>query len=108
MTGIRLDFALSLGYFRMQQEVFTCRWVPFADNVYPAYWLRIDLAAVRYGPKQTRLFRINERFATTVKPLVITAELEILYARYRTGIDFDAPASITLLPDGRSRANRVR
>ena len=95
MTGIRLDFALSMGYFRMQQDVFTCRWVPFDDAIFPAYWLRIDLAAVRYGPKQSRLFRVNERFSTTVKPLIITAELEDLYARYRNGIDFDAPASVT-------------
>ena len=95
MTGTRLDFALSMGYFRMQQQVFTCRWVPFNDDIYPAYWLRIDLAAVRYGPKQSRLFRINERFSTTVKPLGITAELENLYARYRNGIDFDAPESVT-------------
>lgn len=95
MTGTRLDFALSMGYFRMQQQVFTCRWVPFNDDIYPAYWLRIDLAAVRYGPKQTRLFRINERFSATVKPLVITAELNNLYDRYRNGIDFDAPESVT-------------
>lgn len=85
---------LSIGYFRMQQEIFTCRYVVFDDALYPVYWLRIVLADVQYGPKQSRLFRINAPFSVTVKPFVLSRELDTLYALYRNSIDFDAPGTI--------------
>lgn len=97
----RLDLALSQGYFRMQQQVFTCRYVYFNELAYPVHWLRIVLAAVKFGPKQNRLLRINEPFSVTVRPLVITAELENLYALYWSSLDFDAPYSVeSCLLDG--------
>lgn len=101
MRGSKLDLYLSKGYFRMQQEVFTCFAVLFEHEVCPVHWLRIDLANVTYGKEQQRLFRINEAFSVAVKPLVITEEVESLYATYKGGIDFDAPASVeSCLMDG--------
>lgn len=95
MKGRKLDLCLSMGYFRMQQEVFTCRYVVFEGKYYPAYWLRINLARATLGTKQARLFRINGQFWARVKPLALTEELEMLYSQYRDSIDFDAPASVT-------------
>lgn len=101
MRGSKLDLYLSKGYFRMQQEVFTCFAVLFDKAVCPVHWLRIDLSNVTYGKEQLRLFRINEKFSVAVKPLVITREMETLYTTYKGGIDFDAPASVeSCLMDG--------
>ncbi len=94
MKGNRLDFWLSQGYYRMQQDFFTCRFVYFDNTYYAVQWLRIVLPNVQYGKSQLRLLRINERFAVAVKPFVLTEEMEALYARYRASIDFDAPESV--------------
>ena len=94
MKGRDLDLFLSIGYFRMQQEIFTCHYLIKDDTRCPVHWLRIVLADVRYGPKQVRLFRINEKFSVAIKPLVLSHELETLYALYKTSVDFDAPYSV--------------
>lgn len=94
MKGNKLDFVLSIGYFRMQQELFTCRYVNFDDTLYPVHWLRITLAKVKYGPKQSRLLRINESFSVMIKPFVLSDEVKTLYALYKSAIQFDAPDSV--------------
>lgn len=101
MRGDKLDFWLSRGYYRMQQDLFTCRFVPFADTVYSVLWLRIVLANVQYGKDQRRLIRINEKFSVAVKPFRLSDELESLYAQYRSAVHFDAPDSVeSCLLDG--------
>lgn len=94
MRAIDLDLFLSMGYYRSQQEIFTCQYVMFNGRLYPVYWLRIVLKDVEYGPKQARVLRINEAFSVTVKPFVRTDEIEKLYALYRNSLDFDAPDSV--------------
>lgn len=94
MRGTELDTWLSEGYFRIRQELFTCQFVPSDDGFLAAYWLRIVLPAVQYGPKQSRLFRINEPFTVVAKPFALTHELEALYAVYRASLDFDSFASV--------------
>ena len=101
MRGDKLDFWLSRGYYRMQQDLFTCRFVPFADTFYAVLWLRIALANVQYGKEQRRLIRINEKFRVAIKPFMLSNELEQLYAQYRNAINFDAPDSVeSCLLDG--------
>lgn len=88
----------------MQQQIFTCRYVHFNEVRYPVHWLRIVLSAVAFGPKQNRLLRINSLFSVTVKPLVLTNELEELYDVYWNSLDFDAPYSVeSCLLDGNAR-----
>lgn len=88
MKGSELDICLSRGYFRSRQDVFTRQYVFFGGTYYPAYWLRIDLANVRFGPKQARLFRVNEQFSVRIKPFVLNQEAEELYSAYRNKLDF--------------------
>ena len=78
----------------MQQDLFTCQFVPFDGRLYTAHWLRLDLARVEWGPEQRRLLRRNARFATTIRPFRLTAEYEELYARYRQAITFDAAPTV--------------
>jgi arginine-tRNA-protein transferase len=53
----------------MQQGIFTCHYVHFGEQRYPVHWLRLVIDAVTFGPKQNRLFRINEKFSVSSKPL---------------------------------------
>jgi len=94
MKGNELDFFLSVGYFRMQQGIFTCRDVTFNGIRHPVHWLRIALTNVEYGPKQSRLLRANDRFSVAVKPFVLSPEIQTLYAVYRNSVSFDAPSTV--------------
>ena len=101
IRGDALDYYLGQGYYRMQQELFTCQFVPFDGRLYTAHWLRLELARVQWGPEQQRLLRRNARFATTIRPLRLTPEHEELYARYREAITFDAAPTVeAVLLDG--------
>ena len=94
IRGDALDFYLAQGYYRMQQDLFTCQFVPFDGRLYTAHWLRLDLSRVQWGPEQRRLLRRNARFTATTRPFRLTDEYEELYARYRAAITFDAALTI--------------
>ncbi len=94
MTADRLDSFLSYGYFRMHQELFTCRYLVSDGVLHPVHWLRIDLNRVYFGPKQNRLFRINAPFNVTIRPFQLSDELETLFATYRRSLTFDTYASV--------------
>ncbi len=94
MKGSQLDFCLSKGYFRMQQAIFTCRFLLFNNRLCSVHWLRIAVGNVTYGAKQRRLLRLNEKFLVAIKPFALTEEIEILYALYKSTVDFDAPDSV--------------
>ena len=103
LPGDVLDYYLSLGYYRMHQDLFTCRFLPVDYRLYTVHWLRLVLARVQPGPKQRRLARLNARFAVTVRPFQLTAEYEALYVRYQQALDFEtAPSLEALLLDGAS------
>ena len=95
MKGSLLDLYLSLGYFRMYQDLFTYRYIIINDMVCPVHWLRISLPDVEFGAKQRSLLRSNEKFTSVAKPFQLTEEVETLYALYRASVDFDAPDSVT-------------
>jgi len=94
IRGDALDYYLARGYYRMQQDLFTCQFVPFDGRLYTAHWLRLALARVEWGPEQRRLLRRNARFAATVRRFRLTPEYEELYARYRAAITFDAAPTV--------------
>ena len=94
IRGDALDFYLGQGHYRMQQDLFTCQFVPFDGRLYTAHWLRLKLASVEWGTEQRRLLRRNSRFATTIRPFRLTPEHEELYARYRDAITFDAAPTV--------------
>lgn len=94
IRGDMLDYYLSQGYYRMHQDLFTCRFLPIDGGLYTVHWLRFVLADMQYGPEQRRLLRLNERFSMSIRPFRITHELEELYALYRSSITFDAPETV--------------
>ncbi|MCC2545730.1 GNAT family N-acetyltransferase [Hymenobacter sp. BT175] len=94
IPGPALDYYLSQGYYRMHQDLFTCRFLPIEGELYTVHWLRLVLPLVQYGPEQRRLLRLNERFSVTLRPFRLTQELEELYAAYLNSITFDAPPTV--------------
>jgi arginyl-tRNA--protein-N-Asp/Glu arginylyltransferase len=97
IPGAVLDYYLSLGYYRMRQDLFTCRFLPHEGRLHTVHWLRLDLAKVAYGPKQRQLLRQNARFSVVVRPFQLTAEYEALYARYHQALAFDASPTLAEL-----------
>ncbi len=94
LPGDFLDYYLAQGYYRMGQNLFTCQFLPLESGLYTTHWLRLAVVRSEYGPKQRRLFRLNEQFAVAVRPFRLTAEYEALYERYYQSIDFDANPSL--------------
>ncbi|RZJ91640.1 MAG: GNAT family N-acetyltransferase [Hymenobacter sp.] len=95
--GNVLDYYLGQGYYRMGQNLFTCRFLPLETGIHTVHWLRLVLAEVAYGSKQRQLLRQNARFTTAVQPFRLTIEYEALYDRYYQSIDFDANPSLASL-----------
>ncbi len=103
LPGHFLDYYLSQGYYRMGQNLFTCQFLPLETGLYTTHWLRLAVARATYGPKQRRLFRLNERFGVAVRPFRLTPEYDELYARYYQAVDFEGnPSLADLLLDGNS------
>ncbi|MDJ0364468.1 GNAT family N-acetyltransferase [Hymenobacter sp. H14-R3] len=101
LPGDFLDYYLGQGYYRMGQNLFTCEFLPLETGLCTTHWLRLALADVAYGPKQRRLFRLNEQFAITTRPFRFSPELMDLYNLYYQSIDFDGnPSLADLLLDG--------
>jgi len=94
IPGNMLDYYLGQGYYRMHQDLFTCRFLPISDTLHTVHWLRLALDNVTWGPEQRRLLRLNEPFDVSIQPFRLTDEYETLYAQYRASITFDAPPSV--------------
>ena len=105
IRGDALDFYLAQGYYRMQQDLFTCQFVPFDGRIYTAHWLRLALNRVEWGPEQRRLLRRNARLAATVQPFRPTLDHEELYTRYRNAITFDAAPTVAAVLLGEAEHN---
>ena len=103
--GAALDFYLDYGYYRMQQELFTCQFVGLGERICTTHWLRLDVARVTWGPAQRSLLRRNAHLTPRVVPLGDTAEYEALYARYRAAITFEAAATLADVLFGEATGN---
>jgi arginyl-tRNA--protein-N-Asp/Glu arginylyltransferase len=97
IPGDVLDYYLGLGYYRMGQDLFTCRFLPVDQEVHTVHWLRLVVSQVAYGSKQRQLLRQNSRFTVLIKPFRLTTEYEALYARYHQALDFEAATSLESL-----------
>lgn len=94
LHGQALDAYLSKGWYRMGQTIFTTNFVEHGLHLYPAHWIRYNLQKFRRTKKQEQLIRKNKYFDVFIKPLVLNAELETLYSKYRQHIRFNAALSV--------------
>jgi len=94
LTDEALDELLALGWFRMQQSVFTCSHLEH-EALYRVHWLRFSLAALTEGSGLRRIRRRNQRFGFTIAPVTTIGEAHRdLHGRYRASITFDGAESI--------------
>lgn len=100
-----LDALLALGWFRMQQTIFTTDILHFYGQVYNAVWLRAELQNFNPDKKYMTLRNKNSRFKIEIKNAVVTLAHENLYNSYKGNILFDAATSLHGLLYGNSSSD---
>jgi leucyl-tRNA---protein transferase len=101
----QLDGFLSLGWFRIQQTIFTTDVLYFDGRVFYAIWLRVRLPDFMADKKYKLLSKKNSRFRTEIKKAVITPMHERLYTSYKEDISFEGAPSLYSLLNGNSTSN---
>jgi len=99
----QLDGLLALGWFRIQQTIFTTDILNFNGDEYEAIWLRARLKDFQPDKRYKELSKKNNAFKTEIKKAVITVKHEALYARYKEGISFQSAPSLQWLLYGNSQ-----
>ena len=90
-----LDQLLSMGWYRMHQNIFTTSHLRIEVELYRVYWLRYPLAEISERPSHRRIRKRNQSFHHTIEDLIeIQPFQEELYSRYRASIDFQGALSI--------------
>lgn len=104
LSSAELDAYLARGWFRMGPTIFTTNFLSFKDNLYSAVWLRVYLPDFNGGRTQAKLFKNNNLFTTKIQRATITSEKELLFAKYKKSVPFEASVSLHHLLFGRSQA----
>lgn len=94
LRGDVLDRYLAHGYYRMQQDLFTCQFITFDGHTATTHWLRTVLARVVPTAEHRRLHRRNAGLTVGLRPFRLRPEYEALYARYRAHIAFEAADTV--------------
>ena len=105
LAPAQLDGFLSLGWFRIQQTIFTTDVLYFDEQQYDAIWLRVRLADFGTDKKYKILSGKNKRFRTEIKRAVVTPAHEALYNLYKESIPFEGAPSLHSLLHGKSEGN---
>lgn len=103
-----MDTMLSYGYYRMQQSLFTVDYAHTDSRQrVRVIWARVCLNNFQPNHRHLRLAKRCRQFTISLYPAAITDEIESLYTRYRSAIDFDGNDSVTacLIGDSSVRDN---
>ncbi|MBK8491020.1 MAG: arginine-tRNA-protein transferase [Saprospirales bacterium] len=98
-----LDHYLAKGWYRMGQSMFTCRFLMFQGQLFPAVWVRLPLSEYIYSKRLRKLFSRNaSQFQVVTRPGKINMEKERLYQKYRKNFSGRLAPSlkVSLLDDG--------
>jgi arginine-tRNA-protein transferase len=97
LSGEHLDSYLEDGWFRMGLSIFTTNFLRFNGDFYSAIWLRINLNE-EYQPKAFyKIAKLNAKFRVEITEGSIKPMHELLFAKYKKHITFDASPSLTHL-----------
>ncbi len=94
ISALQLDAFLARGWYRMGQGIFTTNYIVQADVFYRVYWLRYDLKKLTESRTTRCIKHINRGFTVKILPLKVTAEMEVLFNLYKSGIDFEPAHSV--------------
>lgn len=106
MDGRLLDEGLARGWYRITQSFITTDLITSGDQLVPVFWLRINLKSYKPSRSARRIAARNAKYNVAIKPFAIDSEIELLYQRYRSCIDFSMSESVKeyLLGEGNSNA----
>lgn len=96
----QLDEYLSKCWFRSQQHLFTDDRSLFNNEIFNITWIRYNLEKYQQRKSHKRLLHINKNIRIVVSAFNYNeyirqgADLEMLYEKYLTSIDFDAKKTI--------------
>ncbi len=94
MQPAQLDSFLSIGWFRIQQTIFTTDVLCFNEEAYTPVWLRVRLRDFVPDKKYKILQKKNSGFKMEIKKAIVTPEHEALYASYKESIAFDCAPNL--------------
>jgi arginyl-tRNA--protein-N-Asp/Glu arginylyltransferase len=101
----QLDRLLALGWFRIQQTIFTTDVLNLNGEAYKTIWLRLCLKDFQQEKKYSVLHKKNKQFTTEIKEAAVTEQHEALYSSYKENISFEAAPSLRWLLYGDSSNN---
>jgi arginine-tRNA-protein transferase len=89
-----LDVLLALGWYRMEQTIFTSSHVGL-DEIYRVHWLRYAVNEIQQHHSHRRISNKNKPFFVSIEDVSsIHYSHQQLYSRYRASIDFDGASTI--------------
>ena len=86
-----LDDYLAIGWFRLGQKLITLD--EFLSSFY--YWLRVNMSIVSYNKSQKRVLKKAQHFDVSVSDWEINYEIDLLWSRYKQGINFEISPTAT-------------
>jgi len=95
LSPAQLDAFLAKGWYRMGQGIFTTNYIIQDGKFFRVYWLRYNLLTWSMSKTSQKIWNANSRFTTEIVPLKINAELEALYALYKTSLSFEPASTVT-------------
>jgi leucyl-tRNA---protein transferase len=89
INGMLLDQYLEYGWYRMSNSIFTTDSIDTGNGVVNVYWARYIVNNFMLTKKLKDILNLGKAFTVSISPLLITAEMESLYTKYKASIDFD-------------------
>lgn len=97
LTGQQLDALLALGWYRMNQTIFTTThsFIDALSDFRPVWWLRFPVDGIQEHASHRRLRRRNAHFQVEYQASYLPhPSHELLYHRYLQSVPFDGYSSI--------------
>ncbi|HYC38988.1 MAG TPA: GNAT family N-acetyltransferase [Chitinophagaceae bacterium] len=90
VRGSTLDRYLAAGWYRIYDFVFTTDSISVGSSLFTVEWLRYELEKFEPTRRAAKLLKRNERvFSICYRGGTLTGEHELLYERYRLGVDLE-------------------
>ena len=97
IKGELLDKYLAAGWYRYGEQIFTINSFTESDTKYDVYWLRYNVENIIISKSSRELIKKNNHFEITIRPFVLTNEMEELHNIYFSSINFITSDTIHLL-----------
>ncbi|MFZ9660835.1 MAG: hypothetical protein ACO29O_03065 [Chitinophagaceae bacterium] len=105
LEGRELDNYLALGWYRMEQTVFTTHFLKRGQDFFSAVWLRYILSDFNENSSFKKLSKLNKDFDFEISDFSMDQELIDLYDKYFTSKDPGWPQTLDSILLGGSNSN---